>query len=157
MLVVLALQGCAGTPRAGSETVTPVETVYASSQCSGLDQPEVVWIADAEAWQRRYAQMMNLRMPPPPLPAVDFSRDGILLIAMGQQTTGGYGLGLTDRSATVQDGLLTVPVAWREPLPGYAQTQAMTSPCLLVKLPEGVFSRIRIVDQDGQVRLEGRR
>lgn len=96
-------------------------------------------------------------MEPPPPPAVDFAREGVLLIAMGQQTSGGYELSLTGRPATVQNGVLTVPVEWREPLPGYVQTQVMTHPCLLVKLPKGAFSQIRVVDQDGRLRLEGGR
>lgn len=154
LLAVLALQGCAGATRALDETL-PAEKLYAGSQCGGLDSPEVAWIADAEAWQRWYAQIMNLRMEPPPAPAVDFSRDGVLLIAMGQQTTGGYGLSLTGTPATVQDGVLTVPLAWREPLPGMILTQVMTSPCLLVKLSNGAFSRMRVVDQESRLRLEG--
>jgi hypothetical protein len=62
VLAVLALQGCAGTTRAGSDATAPVEKVYASGQCGGLDQPEVVWIADAETWRERYAQIMSQRM-----------------------------------------------------------------------------------------------
>ncbi|MFZ1829947.1 MAG: protease complex subunit PrcB family protein [Candidatus Competibacteraceae bacterium] len=155
VLAVLALQGCAGTTRAGSDATAPVEKVYASGQCGDLDQPEVVWIADAETWRERYAQIMSQRMTPPPAPAVDFPRNGILLIAMGQQTTGGYGLSLTGAPAIVQNGVLTVRVEWREPLPGYAQAQVMTNPCLLAKLPEGAFSHIRVIDQDGRLRLEG--
>ena len=154
ILVVLALQGCAGILSAESGAV-PVEPVYANGQCGGLDQPEAVWIADAEDWRRWYGQATRLRMESPPPPAMDFSREGVLLIAMGQQSTGGYGLSLTGEPATVRDGVLTVRVEWREPLPGYAQAQVMTNPCLLAKLPDGAFSRIRIVDQDGRLRLEG--
>ena len=153
LLAVLALQGCAGT--AGSDEALPVASVYANSQCGSLNRPEAVWIADTEAWRRWYMQVMSLRMEPPPPPAVDFSREGVLLIAMGQQTTGGYGLSLIGRSAIVQNGMLTVPVEWREPLPGYVQTQVMTNPCLLVKLPGSAFNRMRVVDQDGRLRLEG--
>lgn len=154
MLAMLALPGCAGITSAGSEAITPVETLYTRSQCGGLDQPEAVWIADAGTWRQRYAQMMSVQITPLPLPTVDFSQEGILLIAMGQQTTGSYGLSLTGTTATVQDGVLTMRVEWREPRPGYAQTQVMTSPCLLVKLPDRAFSFIRIVDQEGQVRLK---
>lgn len=153
LLAVLALHGCAGA--AGSDEALPVASIYANSQCGSLNRLEAVWIADAEAWRRWYAQVMSLRMEPPPPPAVDFSREGVLLIAMGQQTTGGYGLSLIGRSATVQNGVLTVPVEWREPLPGYVQTQVMTNPCLLVKLPGSAFNRMRVVDQGGRLRLEG--
>lgn len=134
-----------------------MEKMYASGYCGSLDRPEVVWIADIEAWRQTYAQVTSLRMAPPPPAAVDFSREGIVLIAMGRQTTGGYGLSLTGAPALARDGVLTIPVDWREPPPGYAQAQVMTSPCLLVKVPKGAFSQIRVVDQDGRLRLEGSR
>jgi len=156
LLAVLALQGCAGTV-GSEEAALPVKVVYASGQCGSLNRPEAVWIADAEAWRRWYAQVMSLRMEPPPPPPVNFSREGVLLIAMGQQTTGGYGLSLVGRPATVQNGVLTVPVEWRESLPGYVQTQVMTNPCLLATLPDAGFTQMQVLDQEGQVRLEGER
>lgn len=134
-----------------------MESIYASSQCGSLNRPALAWIVDAEAWQRQYAQVMSLRMTPPPPPVVDFTREGVLLIAMGQQSSGGYALSLSGAPATVENGVLTAPLEWREPPPGYAQTQVMTHPCLLVKLPKAAFSQMRIVDQEGRLRLEGRR
>lgn len=155
LALALLMQGCAQAGN-GSSTMT-METLHASGQCGDLDQPAVVWIANAEEWQHWYARTTLLRMNPPPPPTVDFSREGVLLIAMGARTTGGYGLSLAETAATVQDGVLTVPLEWREPPPGYAVTQVMTSPCLLAKLPAGAFSKIRVVDQAGQLRLEGSR
>lgn len=157
VLTVLALPGCAATPPAGSDGTVAVETLYASGQCGGLDSSAVAWIADTATWRQRYAEVNSLRMEPPPPPAVDFSRDGVLLIDMGQQASAGYGLTLAGEAATVQGGVLTVPVDWREPRSGYAQAQVMSHPCVLVKAPAGAFNRIRVVDQAGRVRLEGSR
>ncbi|MCP5197778.1 MAG: protease complex subunit PrcB family protein [Gammaproteobacteria bacterium] len=152
---VLLSQGCAQASDGSGAVLAPLETLHVGSQCGDLNRPAVIWIADAGEWRQRYAEITRLQMHPPPLPVVDFSREGVLLIAMGQQTTGGYGLSLVGKSATVHDEVLSVAVTWREPLPGYAQTQAMTNPCLLTKLSGGVFSRIRVIDQDGRIRLEG--
>ncbi|NJM11646.1 MAG: protease complex subunit PrcB family protein [Synechococcaceae cyanobacterium SM1_2_3] len=96
-------------------------------------------------------------MNPPAPPPVDFPREGVLLLAMGQRPSAGYGLSLIGNTVAIQDGVLTVQVAWREPLPGYRQAQMISNPCLLLKLPEANFSRFQVRDQDGQVRLEGGR
>ena len=108
-------------------------------------------------WRDVYAQVNSAWMPLPSPPTVDFPRVGVLLIAMGQRPTAGYGLALADEVATVRDGVLTVRVRWREPPPGRRQAQVMTSPCLLATVPDAGFTRIRVVDQNGGVRLEGAR
>lgn len=157
MLATLALiLGCAqiGVGAAG-DLILPVKALYSSAQCGGLDQPAVVWIADPEAWRQWYGRATSLRMEPPP-PAVDFPREGVLLIAIGQRPSAGYGLSLAGgESATVREGMLTVLMDWREPPPGYRQAQVMTNPCLLALLPDTSFNRIQILDREGRVRLEG--
>jgi hypothetical protein len=96
-------------------------------------------------------------MNPPPAPAVDFSREAVLLIAMGQRPSAGYGLNLAGE-ATLRDGVLTVPVDWREPPPGYLRAQVVTSPCLLLKVPAvDLISHLRVMDREGRIRLEGDR
>ena len=64
---------------------------------------------------------------------------------------------LADDVASARNGVLTVPVSWREPPPGRQQGQVMTSPCLLATVPDAGFTRIRVVDQNGEVRVEGAR
>ena len=57
----------------------------------------------------------------------------------------------------MRDGVLTVRVNWREPAPGRRLAQVITHPCLLATLPNAGFTRIQIVDQQGRLRLEGKR
>ena len=157
-MALTALPGCAqpdGDP-VGNATV-PVVTLVSQSQCGGLDRPAVRWIADPGEWRTVYAQIQNQWMTPPPPPAVDFPREGVLLVAMGQQPSAGYVLTLLDEVATVRDGLLTVRVNWREPAPSRRRAQVITTPCLLATLPDAGFNRIQIVDQQGRQRLEGKR
>ncbi|HRD48737.1 MAG TPA: protease complex subunit PrcB family protein [Candidatus Contendobacter sp.] len=156
-LAMLALaSGCAqdGAGRPGDRSLL-VKALYGSGQCGGLERPAVVWIADPEAWRRWYGRVVSLRMTPPPPPPVDFPREGVLLVAMGQRPSSGYGLSLAGESTAVRDGVLTVRVDWREPPPGYRQAQVMTSPCLLALLSAASFTRMQILDQEGRVRLEG--
>lgn len=158
VILVLALAGCAqsGGPVMNNAN-PPIATLQSLDQCGGLNYPAVRWIADPGEWRTVYAQIQNQWMTPPPPPAVDFPREGVLLVAMGQRPSAGYVLTLIDEVATVRDGLLTVRVNWREPAPGRRRAQVITTPCLLATLPDAGFTRIQIVDQQGRQRLEGKR
>ena len=158
LMIALALVG-AGCVQSepGTNATLPVQALYGSGQCIGLERPAVLWVADAETWRSWYGRITSARLPAPPVPAVDFPREGVLLLAMGSRSTAGYGLSLAEESAVVRDGMLTVRVDWGEPPSGALLAQVMTSPCLLVKMPAASFNRIRVVDQQGRVRLEGAR
>ena len=157
-LTLMAVTGCAQSGgHAKGDATAPIATLARQSQCGGLNRPAVRWIADAGEWRKVYAQVNSQWMNPTPPPVVDFPRAGVLLIAMGQRSTAGYGLALADEIATVRDGILTVRVDWREPPPGRRQAQVMTSPCLLATVPDAGFTRIRVVDREGELRLEGER
>ena len=155
-LAALLLGGCAQTSSSADDRLLSAQTLYVSPQCGSLEQPALFWIASAEDWRFHYGQVMSLRMNPP-APPVDFPREGVLLLAMGQRPSAGYGMSLVGDTVAIQDGVLTVRVAWREPPPGYRQAQMISNPCLLLKLPDANFRRFQVRDQDGQVRLEGRR
>ena len=157
MLAALALlSGCAQTG-AGEEATLPVDALYSGSQCGDLERPTTVWIASAAAWRSWHGRIVSPRMSLPSPPMVDFSREGVLLVAMGTRPSAGYGLSLAGASATVRDGVLSVRVDWREPPPGYRQAQVVTSPCLVLKVPAVPFARITVLDLEGRTRLEGAR
>lgn len=157
-MALTVLAGCAqpGGNAVGDATL-PIATLASQDQCSGHNRPVVRWIADASEWRDLYARINSQWMNPPPPPAVDFPRKGVLLIAMGQRSSAGYGLILADDVANVRNGVLTVGVDWREPPTGSWRAQVMTSPCLLATVPDAGFTRIRVVDREGRVRLEGDR
>jgi hypothetical protein len=157
-MTLMVLAGCArsgGT--AGGDAIVPIAALASQGQCGGLDRPAVRWIARSDEWRELYARANGQWMNPPPPPAVDFSREGVLLVAMGQRSTAGYELTLADDTATVRAGVLTVRVDWREPPPGYRRAQVMTNPCLLAVMPDAGFTRIQVVDREGRVRLTGER
>lgn len=133
----------------------PVDALYGDSQCGGLERPIVIWIAGAAEWRSQYGRIVSPQMSLPSPPMVDFSREGVLLVAMGTRPSAGYGLSLAGASATVRDGVLSVRVDWREPPPGYRQAQVVTSPCLVLKVPAVPFARITVLDLEGRTRLEG--
>ncbi len=73
-------------------------------------------------------------------------------LGMGQRSTGGYAVTLTDTEPVrVVDRVAVLRVEWRVPGADEAVTQALTRPCLEIHLPEG-YRGVRFVDQDGVVR-----
>ena len=73
---------------------------------------------------------------------------------MGQQRTGGYRMALNTDRAVVTDSAARISLLWTEPSADSIVSQALTHPCILVAIPRGGYSRIVVVDQNGQQRLE---
>ncbi len=159
-----SIQSCAqpgasdggGPTPAARATALSVAILQHTNQCgSRFSQPTALWIDTPERLAQIYQGFPVL--PPPAPPAVDFTRQGVLLITMGQRPTAGYGLSLLADSARLREGVLTVGVDWQEPRPGYMLAQMLTTPCLLLQLPAVSFHRIQVVDRQGQVRLSASR
>jgi hypothetical protein len=85
---------------------------------------------------------------------VNFAREGVLWIGMGQKPTGGYRLDPAESGLEIRADTATLRVAWSTPPPDAVLAQVITHPCLLLALPKGGYSRIRIVDLSGRERLE---
>ncbi|NOZ52397.1 MAG: protease complex subunit PrcB family protein [Gammaproteobacteria bacterium] len=114
------------------------------------------WAVNAAEYAQLFAQLRGgmLSSPAPQPPLVDFSRYGVLLIAMGQQRTGGYGITLSAQPLVSQGDVAILQIEWQEPSPDMMVIQMLSSPCLLVKVPRGSYSRIQVVDQRNQIRAE---
>ena len=155
------------TPTANEDTpagvatkvvAVPVEAIYGDHQCS-VQQAQVRWVESAEAYETLYQSLRNTYVGESGgvAPEVDWGQYGVLLVAMGQQRTGGYGVDLAAKEAPIDNGVLQVTVNWREPQKGMMVTQALTSPCMLLKIAAAPFERIEIKDQSGAIRLSGSR
>ena len=57
---------------------------------SGIVKPLRVVIRDRDAFLEMWKQVNSRRFPPPSPPEIDFSRDMIIVVAMGERSTGGY-------------------------------------------------------------------
>lgn len=143
----------AAAPRAEAPAVT---VLHNTNQCGAqFIRPTALWIDNADRLAQVYRGFPVL--PPPAPPTVDFSRQGVLLISMGQRPTAGYGLDLAPAAARLRDGVLEIGVDWQEPGPGGMAAQVVTTPCLLLQLPAVSFQRIQVVDRQGQTRLSADR
>jgi hypothetical protein len=140
-----------------SDSILEVRLVESAINCAGsAASPQATWIADRGHFREVYRRLKRavIAGEPEGLPAVDFSREALVLIEMGRKTTGGYFLKLKSTKARVLDDTAQVELEWREPSPGDVVTQVLTSPCILIAFPKnGSYSRVQIFDQNGRVRL----
>ena len=143
-------------PIAGMEETTAVQ-LYSSVHCGAAqDNAAMAQIMNAEELTKAYERMRGrfvggAAMEPAP---VNFDREVVLLIDMGQRRTAGYALTLAHETVKVTGQTAHLRVAWVEPPPEAMVAQVLTSPCVLVKFPRAGLSAVRVVDQDDRLRAQ---
>jgi hypothetical protein len=117
--------------------------------------PGIAWITDRATFDALLARLDRDTLPARETgaPEIDFGRDGVLLIRMGEKPSGGYALTLSPERSCVQGRTACVAVQWIEPDKGAMVTQALTRPYLLVRMRKGAYQRIVVKDQHGHERL----
>ncbi|MDO8434616.1 MAG: protease complex subunit PrcB family protein [Candidatus Binatus sp.] len=107
---------------------------YSYTFYSGLATPARIVVRDPATWQSVWTQIHARRSPQPALPAFDFSREMVVVAALGTRSSGGYGILLERASAEVADG---VAISVRSSSPGKncGVTLALTAPVDIASLP----------------------
>ncbi len=90
-------------------------------------------IRDPVTWQMVWKKVWFGDSEVPPLPAVDFSSEMILVAALGARSTGGYGI-LIDGANEVGIGGVNVTIRSTSPL-NCLVTEAFTQPVDIARLP----------------------
>jgi hypothetical protein len=141
---------CAAHRARGPSSVT-ASVVRASAQCGGeVSGPSARWIATQGAFLA--AMGAGGVFGAEGTATVDFRKEGVLAVYMGQRPTAGYGLALQDPTVAVRDGVGKVVVRFEEPEPGAMVAQVLTSPCLLLRMPKQGIRQLRVVDPAGTLR-----
>ena len=158
LCILLFPNGCVGTDSHSKEKPTlKLRLLFKGGQCStNRLNPQAVWIEDPDQFKQTYAQLTKhtIGARQDLLSRIDFSREGILVVAMGQKPTGGYGLELNREFAVISNDTAVLKVSWIDPPKGAILPQIITSPCLAVILPKGPYSQIHLLDQDAHLRLQ---
>ena len=103
---------------------------------SGFDRPMRAVIRDQETWRTAWATLYARSSPVPAVPAVDFSRSAVILVALGTRGSGGYDITI---SRVARDaGLVYVQVTSTSPGERCGTTLALTQPVDIVVLPHTV-------------------
>ena len=135
-LVFTALIGACAHPEASTSLVIPGDPLpivrlraepYSFSYNSGLDQAGRIVVRDPSSWQTLWAQIHRGYTPVPAVPAVDFSQEMIVVVALGSRSSGGYGI-LVDGANEARNAGLVVMVRSISPGPKCGVTAALTQP-----------------------------
>jgi hypothetical protein len=158
LFMLLFPNGCVDTDSHSKEKPTlKVRLLFKGGQCmTNRLNPHADWIDDAEQFKKTHARLTNhITGAQQDLSSrVDFSREGVLIVAMGQKPTGGYGLELSREFAVLSNDTAVLSVSWIDPPKGAILPQIITSPCLAIILPKGPYSQIQLLDQDAHLRLQ---
>ncbi len=108
------------------------ETVL-NSQYSGIRTPRRAVIRDAEQWRAFIREATNVDGTNPAAPAeVDFTREMVIVAAMGMRRSGGYSIAIENIFSAA--GKLLVVVREVSPKTASMTTQALTAPLMAVRV-----------------------
>lgn len=99
---------------------------------SGLDEAGQLVVRDSAAWAALWPRMLGTHSPKPRPPAVDFSREMLIVASMGTRPTGGFVV-FIESAATVGDSLRVV-VREQSPGPRCGTTAALSAPVALARV-----------------------
>ena len=155
LALTLALAGCPSAPRsttespgstatpgaAGATQPSPTDGMAGASQqgtrihsatTSGFTGPEQLVVRDQAGWQGAWTRLHE-GMVAPALPAVDFAREMVIVLALGERSSGGHQVRFDGITASGSDA--TVRYTITEPGANCMTTQAMTAPVDIVRVP----------------------
>ena len=100
---------------------------------SGIRDARQAVVRDPGTWGALWAEHVKGRVPEPPLPLVDFSREMVLAYFLGEKPTSGYAVEI--REIALSAGRVLVHVAVTAPPPGAPVLQVLTQPFHIVRAP----------------------
>jgi hypothetical protein len=119
------------------ETTPPLQrtadvAVFPFRLNSGLTVRDRMIVRDEISWSKFWLNIVGSNSPVPPTPAVDFSRETIVVANMGQRNTGGYSVSI-DPAGTAGDTVI-LAITERSPGPTCGTTSALTQPLALARV-----------------------
>jgi hypothetical protein len=125
------------------ETRLPIDSV-AKGYRSGVREPLQVVIRNQDEWNAFWKRHSSTATNPPPAPIIDFNREMVVGIFLGEKPTGGYEVEIV--RAERSDSSLYLFYREKSPAAGAMVTQALTQPFHLVRVakydkPQIIFRR----------------
>lgn len=111
---------------------TPEVAVFPYRMTSGIARRDRIVVEDAATWARIWPELVGSHSPKPALPPADFSREVIVIVSMGQRSSGGYSI--TIDSAVTTNGVVSLVVTEHSPGRTCGTTAALSSPIALARL-----------------------
>lgn len=158
LALAAGMAGCAASSLTGGDAAadrqaqgTPVPVTRmgpggrALERYSGFTAPARLVVRGEAEWREAWTKIYEPRMPRPPLPAVDFARETVLVAALGERSSGGFGI-VVD---SVYDTGAELHAVVRRTSPGAdcMVTGALSQPVDAVRIP-ATTKPVKFVDRD---------
>ena len=101
-------------------------------QMGGYVKEEIRVISDRKSLLEVYGYVNRIRKPGFSIPEIDFSKETVIAVFMGEKTTGGYGVIVED--VKEEKGKLVVAIKETKPGSKNMVTMAITQPFCIVKI-----------------------
>jgi hypothetical protein len=112
--------------------VTPSFIRILTQRTSGFDEPTELVIRERAPLESAWVRAFNMVQGNPP-PAVDFSRETVILVAAGARSSGGNDVRVEAVTRSADGAVVRYRVT--KPGPGCTTTQSLTSPVEVVRTP----------------------
>ena len=101
---------------------------------SGIREAKQEVVKSADAWEKLWKQHASAAGESDKIPAVDFSKEMVVLATMGTKRTGGYTIEIVGVEA--KDKTLRISIKKSSPPPDAMTIQALTAPFHFVAVPK---------------------
>ncbi|MFD0862410.1 protease complex subunit PrcB family protein [Sungkyunkwania multivorans] len=120
--------------------------VLVQDASGGPVEPQILVIKEPKALQDFYIKINMTRRPGYPLPNIDFDKEMVVILCMGQKNTGGYSIDID--SVEELEGTRRIWVRENGPGPNDMATMALTEPFCIVKMTATdkkiVFEKVQV-------------
>ena len=149
MLVVAGLlgAGCATSQTTTTPSGAPLARQLTQSAHCGLIASGHIHLTDRSEVDQ-LAELPGASLSLTPLRDIDFDREHVVVVSLGQKRTGGYSVTLVD--SRIRNGQLELIVHIREPAPGAMVTQALTTPCAVMAVAATGWDGILITEPENK-------
>lgn len=106
----------------------------AKGNFSGVQTSLQLVVTNATQWSELWGKHAVQKNPSEKAPEVDFDKETVIFVALGQQRTGGHAIEIADVKRG--DAQVEVLVRTRKPKPGGIQLQAISAPFHAVAVPK---------------------
>lgn len=165
ILILLPAAGCledGGTPPAGAPTaasptpLTPTPPTAAPAGAAAMrtlaegDQSGVEGdvrrlITDDATWRAFWDEHGSRQLPPPEMPAVDFSQERVLAVVLADKPSSGYSVRVVN--VTIEGNETVVEVVTSRPPPDVGTASVITQPFHFVAIPVGP-AQLRFLERE---------
>jgi hypothetical protein len=113
-----------------------VEKEWKGNHC-GYTEPDKLVIKTEDRWREVWEKMHRLQLPGPKPPAIDFKKNMVIAVFMGERKTGGYEIEITRIEERKKE--IVVEVEEKEPPPESMRTMTLTQPYHIVVIKRSPF------------------